>query len=88
LQNENKLKLKYKGKWYDFIIKNISEDSSTQSYAYTAKDLFINELSKNGFEVILDTQKLNNYGTITDLATKALAGTDWSIDIDNSDVCV
>jgi hypothetical protein len=32
--NESKLKLKYGGKWYDFIVKNVVQDSSDLSYTY------------------------------------------------------
>lgn len=88
IKNEDKLKLKYNGQWYDFIVKNITEDSSTQSYSFSATDLFINELSKNGFEVTLDTKLLNNYGTVTSLGEKVLENTDWDIDEEHSDICV
>ena len=49
LVNERKVKLKYNNDWYDFIIKNIDENSEEKTYTYTAEDLFVNELSKNGF---------------------------------------
>ena len=62
LINERKVKLRYgelgkeDTKWYDFIIKNISENSSNKTYSYTAKDLFINELSKSGFSLEFDAE--------------------------------
>jgi hypothetical protein len=34
LVSERKVKLHYKDKWYDFIVKNISENSSDYSYTY------------------------------------------------------
>jgi hypothetical protein len=34
LVSERKVKLQYKGKWYDFIVKNISENSSNYLYTY------------------------------------------------------
>jgi hypothetical protein len=64
LTNERKVKLKYNGKWYDFVIKNINEDSATKAFTYTCKDLFLNELSKTGFELEFDTELGNNMGTL------------------------
>jgi len=64
LVNERKVKLKYyKGdevKWLDFLIKDISENSSDYSFTYTATDLFINELSKSGFNLEFSTELENN----------------------------
>ena len=83
LTNERKLKLKYgkdkegKDKWYDFIIKNISEDSSSKAFTYTCKDLFVNELSKTGFELEFDNELGNNMGNQQFLAEKILEGSDW-----------
>jgi len=54
LTNERKLKLHYGDKWYDFIIKNIKIDSNKHSYDITATDQYINELSKNGFNLTFD----------------------------------
>jgi hypothetical protein len=51
LVNERKVKLKHDGKWYDFIVKEIKEDSNNKTVEYTCKDLFINELSKSGFSL-------------------------------------
>lgn len=77
--NERKVKLKYDGEWYDFIIKDIDESSTEDSYTYTCTDSFINELSKNGFSIELDTELENNQGTIGELAATVLEGTDWKI---------
>jgi hypothetical protein len=84
LTNERKVKLHYNGKWYDFIIKNISEDSTTKAFVYTCKDLFLNELSKTGFELEFDAELGNNMGTLTELATKVLDGSDWQLKADNA----
>ena len=79
LTNERKVKLKYEGKWYDFVIKNISEDSSSKAFTYTCKDLYLNELSKSGFELQFDTELENNMGTLPELAGKILEGSDWQL---------
>lgn len=77
LVNERKVKLKYDSKWYDFVIKQISEDSENEVMLVTCKDLFINELGKTGYEVELDTELSNNMGTVSELAKKILENTDW-----------
>ena len=77
--NERKVKLKYDGKWYDFVIKDIEEDSTEHTFNYSLTDSFINELSKNGFNIELDTELENNQGTIKELATTVLDGTDWKV---------
>lgn len=86
LVNERKVKLRYDGEWYDFVIKSIQENSENKTFTYTAKDLFINELSKNGFNLQLDTELENNQGTITELAEYTLAETDWQVDKNNSEI--
>ena len=85
LVNERKVKLKYDNNWYDFVIKQTDENSDSNTFTYTCKDLFINELGKTGYEVELDTELRNNMGTITELATSILRGTDWQVDEDNCD---
>ena len=85
LVNERKVKVLWKDEWYDFVIKNCQEDSSGKSITYTCTDVFINELSKNGFNIVLDAELENNCGTVLDLAETVLEGTDWTLDRDGSD---
>lgn len=79
LVNERKVKLQYDGQWYDFIIKSIQENSSDYRFTYTCQDLFVNELSKNGFSVEFHNDLQNNQGTVQELAARALEGTDWEV---------
>lgn len=79
LTNERKVKLRYDGKWYDFIIKNISEDSSSKAFTYTCKDLFVNELSKTGFGLVFDHELGNNMGNLPRLAKEILKESDWEL---------
>lgn len=85
LVNERKIKCKWEDHWYDFVIKNIQEDSNGKSISYTCEDLYINELSKTGFNLEFDQELNNNQGTAQELAEKVLEGTDWVVDKDNSD---
>lgn len=85
LVNERKIKLRYGAlgafdcKWYDLIIKNVQENSETKVFSYTAKDQFVNELSKSGFDLVLDPELENNMGNITTLAEVVLDGSDWKL---------
>jgi hypothetical protein len=40
----------------------------------------VTELSKNGFNVTLDSSLMNNLGTAVELGKKVLADTDWEVD--------
>ena len=77
--NERKVKLNYDGEWFDLIIKQISEDSTNYCFTYTATDLYINELSKNGYDIELDTELENNIGTVTELGSLILEESDWQM---------
>lgn len=72
-------------KWYDLVVKDISEDSDSNTVTYTCEDLFINELGKSGFELNFSDEANNNQGTIYELATAVLNGTDWQLDEENTD---
>jgi hypothetical protein len=78
--NETKLKLKYGDKWYDFLVKNVSQDSNNATYSFSASDLHITELSKNGYGLVMDTSLMNNSGTVTELGEFILKDTEWKLD--------
>jgi hypothetical protein len=67
-------------KWYDLIIKNIQENSDSRAFTYTCKDQFVNELSKSGFDIVLDNELENNMGTIEELGATVLEGSDWVLE--------
>lgn len=77
--NERKIKIKYKEKWYDLIIKNIQESSDKKSFTYTCQSLPICELSKNGFNIEFKNDLQNNVKTINEFAEEILEGTDWKL---------
>lgn len=84
IHNETRIKLKWKEKWYEFIVKNISEDSENYKNTYTAEDAFISELSRKGFNIELSTDVGGNSGTIIELEDKILENSDWKVDKENS----
>ena len=79
---ERKVKLKYKGEWHDFLVKNITENSADYLYTYQLEDAFVHELSRNGFDVVFDEKINNNIGTARELGSSALQGTDWTVESD------
>lgn len=79
LVNERKIKVKWKDRWYDLIIKNCREESSGKSIVYTCTDLFLNELAKTGYNLEFDNELENNQGNISELAQVVLDGTDWKL---------
>lgn len=79
ITNETKLKLNYQNKWYDLIVKSISENSADYSYTYSAIDYHINELSKNGFGITIDTALENNTDTVKNLGERILKGSGWLV---------
>lgn len=79
LVNERKIKVFWKDKWYDFIIKQCAEDSASKKITYTCKDLYVNELSKNGYDLEFDSELNNNYGTAQELVEATLKGTEWKL---------
>ncbi len=92
LVNERKIKVYWDNgqedendKWLDLVVKDISEDSDSNTVTYTCEDLFINELGKSGFELNFSDEANNNQGTIYELVTAILDGTDWQLDEENTD---
>lgn len=80
LVSERKVKLQYAGEWYDFVVKNIAEDSSSRINTYQLEDALVQELSKNGFNVELSDELMNNSGTAQELAEFVLKDTDWKVE--------
>ena len=77
LVNERKIKVKWRGKWYDFILKNAHESSDKNIIEYSCSDAYINELSKTGFNLQFDIELQNNQGTAEELAARVVDGTEW-----------
>lgn len=84
LFNERKIKVKWNDKWYDLVIKKSNEDSNSKTISYTCTDLFINELSKSGYNLEFNTQLQNNIGTVAELAEQVLQGSSWQYNEEKS----
>lgn len=69
-------------KWYDLIIKEVQENSEKKIFTYTAKDQYINELSKTGYELTFDDKLENSTGTVKELGGAILEGSDWQVEGD------
>jgi hypothetical protein len=72
--------------WYDFVIKDIQENSTEYTFTYTCTDQYINELAKAGYEIEMDIELENNMGTVCDLGDYILDGSDWRVDRENCDL--
>lgn len=80
---KNRIKLKYKNKWYPFIINERTErrEGKAVYFDFSCTDTLIYELSKNGYELSFDED--NGIGSIDELARKILytndgqKRTDW-----------
>lgn len=82
LISERKVKLYYEDTWYDFIVKNIEENSTTYLYKYSLEDALVQELSKNGFDQAFDVGLMNNLGSAQELGSRALEPTNWDVESD------
>ena len=80
LTNETKIKLEYDNHLFHFLIKNIDKDSATKTYTYSLVDQYVTELSKNGFDLVLDSTQMNNIGTSEELGCRILEGTGWTLE--------
>lgn len=71
------------GRWYDLVVHSHKEKRSKKQlfYSYTCDDLFVNELSRNGYSLQFipntDVMSANGMGTAHDLAERIAEGTDW-----------
>lgn len=85
LVNERRVKLKYDGEWYEFVIKEMEESKEEYKKTFTCVSAPILELSRNGYNVELDTTLYNNQGNIYELAQRILDDSDWIVDVEGSD---
>lgn len=70
-------------RWTDYVIKTIDEDKESFVNNYTCKEVYVNELGKNGWSITLDSELKNNYGTLPELAGRVLEGSGWTVDEDS-----
>lgn len=83
LINERIIRVRDGKDWYDFLIKEVQQDSSSHMYHYVATDRFVNELFKNGFDIELNDKNGRGSGTAKELAEQVLTGTGWDVQSDN-----
>lgn len=79
LINEAKIKVKFRGKWHDFITKEVGEaHGSNFVVSYTCQSLAIYELGKSGYEIDFSEGQNNNVQTATEFMETALDGSGWN----------
>lgn len=78
-QKYNTLEEDTEEQWTDFLIKSISQNKENKIIQYACTESYVNELGKNGYNIVLDTELENNYGTILQLGERILKGSGWEI---------
>ena len=78
VKEESIIKLKLENEWFDFVVKEITEtrENTTKIYQYRCVDLFIDELSRQGWSLTFNEE--NGMGTIDEIVPKILEDSDWN----------
>lgn len=79
IYNEQKIKLCYDGEWFEFYVKQISEEKQFKSLmkTITCNDSFIDELSRTGYEVMFDEELYNNVDELGNFMNIILDDSIW-----------
>lgn len=79
LYNEQKIKLHYKDDWYEFYIKNISENRTSEKItkSFECTDSFIEELSRTGYGITFDEELNNSVNELGDFSNEILKDSVW-----------
>lgn len=77
--NETKIKLYYKDKWYTFYVKKVTEkrEKNIMQYSYSCTDSFIVELSKTGYKITFNEYTKHYIEEIHPFAEDILEGSEW-----------
>ena len=83
---ETKLKLFYKDRWFEFFVKKVDDKKQFKSYmkSFTCTDAFIDELSRNGYGIIYDTELYNNVEEIGTFTEEVLEDSIWQYHPENN----
>ncbi len=79
LYNEQKIKLHYKDDWYEFYIKNINENRTSEKItkSFECTDSFIEELSRTGYGITFDEELNNSVNELGDFSNEILKDSVW-----------
>ena len=87
LINEAKVKVKFRGKWHDFIIKEVGEvHGNNFVVSYSCQSLAIYELGKSGYEINFSEGQNNNVQTASEFMRTALDGSGWKFSRGNANL--
>lgn len=87
LINEAKVKVKFRGKWHDFIIKEVGEvHGNNFVVSYSCQSLAIYELGKSGYEIDFSEGQNNNVQTASEFMSTALDGSGWKFSRGNANL--
>ena len=84
--NENKVKLFYKNQWFELYVKNVKETKHYKSFmrTYTCTDAFIDELSRNGYNIRFNAELYNNVEEIGVFSDEILEDSQWEYKPENN----
>ena len=87
IDNETKVKLYYKEKWYSFYVKKVTEkrEKNYMVYSYSCEDSFITELSKNGYKITFNEYTEHYIEQIHTFAQDILEGSEWDYSIEKTE---
>lgn len=82
IKSESKIKLFYKEKWYEFLVKKITENKKFKAimYNYSCQDSFIDELSRNGYDIVFDPSINNSVEELGIFTEEVLNDSAWDYD--------
>lgn len=87
LINEAKVKVKFRGEWHDFIIKEVGEvHGSSFIVSYSCQSLAIYELGKSGYEIDFSEGQNNNVQTASEFMRTTLDGSGWKFSRGNANL--
>lgn len=87
LINEAKVKVKFRGEWHDFIIKEVGEvHGSNFIVSYSCQSLAIYELGKSGYEIDFSEGQNNNIQTASEFMRTTLDGSGWKFSRGNANL--
>ena len=86
LFNECKIKLFYKNQWYEYLIKQISEEKQFKAImkTFTCQDAFIDELSRTGYELEFAPELNNSVEEIGIFSEEILEKSIWDYRPENN----
>jgi hypothetical protein len=71
--------LNFRNKWYELVVKDISESKNYKSIMknFSCSDGYVDELSRTGYEIVLDPELNNSVEEIHNFMEPTLKNSVW-----------